>query len=265
MATVKDVENLCIQRVDNAERYEFIDALAVESAATIVVNGKEIARMACSPSNLRYLAAGFLASEGMIGGREEIKRINVDEGQIPIRIKVIAEIRLPATELSSSTVEIASGCGKGIFFITHSTGILNRVQSDACVSFEQVFHLARAFHQLSGIYRDTGGVHSAAVSDGNELLLSMEDISRHHAVDKVVGACVLQGVPLAGRILLTSGRISSDLVLKAARVAVPIVISRSAPTTLAVKVACDLGVTLIGFARGRRMNVYSHAWRITGG
>lgn len=259
---MEDVENLRIQRLDGGERHEFIDALAVESAATIVLNGQEIATMACSPSHLRCLGAGYLLSEGMVSGREMIREITVDEGQIPIRIKLVADVSF-AVEPSGGKTQVVSGCGKGTAFVCRGIDLPKRVESNIRVSFEQVLRAVRVFHQLSDIYRETGGVHSAALSDGNEPLLFMEDISRHSAVDKVFGACVLGDICTADKLLLTSGRISSDLVIKAARMGVPIIVSRSAPTTLAVKTACDLGVTLVGFVRGKRMNVYSHAWRVT--
>lgn len=260
---IRDIENLCIRQLENGERYEFVDALAVESVATIILNGREVATLACSPSNLLYLAVGFLASEGIVSDSEWIREVSVSEG-VPVKIDVAADLP-PSPHLPASTLQIPSGCGKGDFFMNRGLAAPARIQSEAALPPGQVWNLMRAFHEASNVYRETGGVHGAALSDGKGLLLFMEDVSRHNAVDKVLGACLVEKMPLRNRILLTTGRISSDLVLKAARAGLPIVISRSAPTTLAVKLACDLGVTLVGFARGKRMNLYTHAQRINGG
>ncbi|MEW6771136.1 MAG: formate dehydrogenase accessory sulfurtransferase FdhD [Bacillota bacterium] len=259
-----DVENLCIQQFEDGERYEFVDALAVESAATIIVNGQEVATLVCSPSNLRYLAVGFLLSEGLIRDGRNIKEVVVGEGTVPVPINVTADAQL-SPRLPAGSLELTSGCGKGSLFAGTIPKMPDRIKSNLTVSFEQVFNATRAFHRSPSVYRETGGVHGAALSNGTELLVFMEDVSRHNAVDKVLGACLFGNIPLTDRLLLTTGRISSDLVLKAARLGLPVVISKSAPTTLAVKVACDLGVTLVGFVRGKRMNVYTHPQRVTGG
>ncbi|MFU8796917.1 MAG: formate dehydrogenase accessory sulfurtransferase FdhD, partial [Dehalococcoidia bacterium] len=114
----------------------------------------------------------------------------------------------------------------------------------------------------SEIFRTTGGVHSAALCDARDILLFSEDIGRHNAVDKIFGRCLLDDISTDDRIVVTSGRISSEILLKVARRNIPIIISKSAPTNLGLKLAGDLGVTLIGFVRGKRMNVYTHDWRV---
>ncbi len=259
----REIENLCIRQLDNVASYEFLDAVAVESAATITVNGKKIATLACSPSNLQFLALGFLVSEGIVPGPGSIKEISVGEGTLPIEINVTADVLLP--HFSAGALRIPSGCGRGDFFISRGPAAPVPVRSETALSRGQVWSLMRTFHRTANAYRQTGGMHGAALSDGKELPFFMEDIGRHNAVDKVLGGCMARKKPLRDHILLTTGRISSDLVLKAARAQLPIVISRAAPTTLAVKLACDLGITLVGFARGRRMNLYTHARRINGG
>lgn len=264
MTQIQDSESLCIRQLNDGASYEFVDAVAVESAARILLNEEEVATLACSPSNLVYLALGFLVSEGIVSDPKRIKRVSVSDSAMPIDVNVVTDLPLPF-RLPATKLQIPSGCGKGSFFANRGFEMPGRVRNNIIVSYARILQLMQAFQKASGLYRETGGVHGAALSDGKELIVFMEDLSRHNAVDKVFGFCLSQKRPLASRVLLTTGRISSDLVLKAARMALPIVVSRSAPTALAVKLACNLGLTLVGFARGRRMNIYTHAQRINGG
>ena len=130
------------------------------------------------------------------------------------------------------------------------------------VPAQDVFTLAGEFQHRSHVFRTTGGVHSAALCDTKSILLFSEDIGRHNAIDKIFGECLLQDIPTDDRLIITSGRISSEILLKVAKRNIPILISRSAPTDLGVKLADDLGITLLGFVRGKRMNAYTNDWRI---
>jgi FdhD protein len=121
----------------------------------------------------------------------------------------------------------------------------------------------REFQHRSQVYRTTGGVHSAALCDTGSILLFNEDIGRHNAIDKIFGECILRDISVDDRIIITSGRVSSEILLKVIKRNIPILISKSAPTDLGVRLANDLGVTLVGFVRGERMNVYSNGWRVT--
>jgi FdhD protein len=115
---------------------------------------------------------------------------------------------------------------------------------------------------MSDLFRSTGGAHAAALCEEGRVLVFKEDIGRHNAVDKVFGECLIKGIEADGKILLTSGRISSEILLKAVRRGIAILASRSAPTSLAVQFAEKAGMALVGFVRGRRMNIYSNAYRI---
>jgi FdhD protein len=137
-----------------------------------------------------------------------------------------------------------------------------KVESKIEIQTLQVLALVKEFQHRSQIYRTTGGVHSAVLCDTGNIIVFSEDIGRHNAVDKIFGECLLNDIATDDRIIITSGRVSSEIVLKIARRNVPIIVSKSAPTDLGVRLANDLGVTLVGFVRGRRMNVYTHAGRI---
>jgi FdhD protein len=123
--------------------------------------------------------------------------------------------------------------------------------------------LQSEFQRKSVLFRETGGVHSAALANGEAIRIFMADIGRHNAIDKVIGKALLSGLNLADLVMLTSGRISSEIVLKVAHCGTPILVSRSAPTDRAVEMAKQVNLTVIGFARGSRMNIYSGEERIS--
>jgi FdhD protein len=112
------------------------------------------------------------------------------------------------------------------------------------------------------LYRAAGGVHASALADAGKLLVVSEDIGRHNTLDKIQGECLLRGLSTRDRLLLSTGRVSSEMILKAARMQVPIVVSRTSPTERAVRLARDLGITVIGYVRGGRFTVYSHPERL---
>jgi FdhD protein len=231
-----NVEQFPIWRITEAGRENTTDVVAREFRLTITLNNQEVATRLCSPRNLDYLAVGFLASEGLIEGKDDINKIDVDSSGGTVRVTTKRDIQ-PARGQT-------------------------KVDSDIEISPSQVFALIDDFAQRSEVFKATGGVHSAALGNAKNILVFNEDIGRHNAIDKVFGECLLNNIPTAGRLLITSGRVSSEIVLKVAGRNVPLLISRAAPTDLGVRLARDLGVTLIGFARDRKMNLYANEWRI---
>ena len=130
------------------------------------------------------------------------------------------------------------------------------------VSAEQIDQGMRQLLAAAELYRVTRGVHTSGLSDGDKLLAVAEDVGRHNTVDKLWGACLLHGIDTAGQIMLATGRISSEMLNKAAKMRVPVVASRTSPTSLSVRLAWEWNITLIGYARGTRFNVYAAAWRL---
>jgi FdhD protein len=237
------------------------DIVVRESPLTITLNDQEVVTLLCSPSHLEYLAVGFLFSEGLLGSKDEIKRITADDRKGVARVETEADKQLANDELFKRL--ITSGCGKGASFYNAAGGESRRkVESALEISASQLLALARGFQQRSKIYRATGGVHSAALCDTGTIILFDDDIGRHNALDKVFGRCLMNDIPTDDRIIITSGRVSSEIVLKAVRRNIPMIVSKSAPTDLGVRLADDLGITLVGFVRGKRMNVYTHTERI---
>ena len=254
-------ERISIHRVTREGRQGTEDLVTRETPLTIILNNRELVTLLCSPLELEYLAVGFLASEGLIKSRDEVKKLIVDEERGVARVETEEEEGFDSELLFKRL--ITSGCSGGAsFYRPGDAQNRAKVASQLSISATRVFSLVKQFQTNSRTFRATGGVHSAALCDVNGILVFSEDIGRHNAIDKVFGRCMLDDIATDDRIAVTSGRISSEILLKVARRSVPILVSRSAPTNLGVRLAGDLGVTLLGFVRGERMNVYSHSWRI---
>jgi len=258
---VDSVETLPIKRVTKEGKKDIEDIITKELPLTIILNNRELVTLLCSPRDVKYLAIGFLSSEGLVKSKDEIKKITVDDQRGVVRVET-EEDKEFANELIFKRL-ITSGCGKGASFYSAADveGQI-KVESQIGISALEVFTLVKEFQHYSQIYRATGGVHSAALCDTTGILVFAEDIGRHNAIDKIFGQCLLEDIPTDEHMIITSGRISSEILLKVAKRNIPIIISKSAPTDLAVRLASDLGITLIGFVRGKRTNVYTNDWRI---
>jgi FdhD protein len=258
MENTKDVEVLRIDREGSGTRME---RTAREFPLTIMLNGEQLVTVLCSPGDLEALAVGFLYSEGMIRMKEEITSLALDGELGIIRIRT-AEDKTQGGKLFMKRV-LTTGCGRGMAFYSYADlDRKKKVLSDLRVTPAEVLALSRRFQGGSELYRVTHGVHSAALCDTQEILVFAEDIGRHNAVDKVLGRCLREEIPVADRMLMTSGRISSEILFKAAGSNIPVLISKSAPTDMGVELARELGITLIGFVRGGGMNIYAGEERV---
>jgi len=255
-----EVEKIPILRLTEEGENDTEDIVTRELPLTIILNNRELVTLLCSPVNLKYLAVGFLFSEGLLKSKDEIKKIIVDERRGVVRVETEETGELVREALFKRL--ITSGCGRGASFYSAADATGQKVESQLEMSAHEVFTLVGEFQHRSWTYRATGGVHSAALCDTKNILLFSEDIGRHNAIDKIFGECVLKDIPTDDRIIITSGRISSEILLKVAKRNIPMLISKSAPTDLGVKLANDLGVTLLGFVRGKRINAYTNNWRI---
>jgi len=251
---IRETDKISILRIIERDRTNTEDLVVRESSLTIILNGHELVTMYCSPKNQEYLVVGFLLSEGLVKNKGDIKKIKVNE------TGTIAQVETGAGSVVSLKPVIASGGGKS----AASAGNIPKVKTKARlqVSAQQVFSMMSSFIQYSRIFQATGGVHSAALCNTVDILLFSEDIGRHNAVDKVFGESLLRDIPADDSLIITSGRVSSEILLKVAKRNAPMLISVSAPTDLAVRFARELGITLIGFVRESRMNVYTHDERI---
>ena len=232
------------------------DTVIVERAVELVLNGRVLVRIQCLPERIEDLAVGFFRTEGLIESPRAIAecRVAPDGGRVEVR----ADVDPDRLVLFRERVATSSGCGSGA---SAPETALPRLASDARFAPEDVLARMKDLLQTSVLFRETGGVHAAALTDGRTLLVFAEDIGRHNAVDKAVGAALRQGADLAALALLTTGRASSDIVAKAVRAGIPAVVSRGAVTSRAIELGRSADAAVAGFARGDRMNVYTAAWR----
>lgn len=250
-----------IVRYENGTVSRVEDIVANEYAFTIFLNGEELVTLLCTPSALDYLTIGFLISESFIKSMKHIESLRIDGD------KGIAEVetanKSPLAKQFFGKRTMTTGCGKGTTFYSAVDALsCKRVTGELTIRAGCIVELMRDFNKRSELFINTGGVHSAALADNNGIVAFHEDIGRHNALDKVVGEAAAKGICLKDKLIATSGRISSEMLIKAAKREIPIAISRSAPTDLAVQLGEQLGITVIGFVRGSKMNIYSNPNRI---
>lgn len=238
-----------------------VDEIAIEFPLTIFINQVEFATMVCSPENLDELVLGFLASEGVIRFRKEIKDMTLDRDQGFAYVELYKDDFI--NQQSFSKRFIGSCCGKSRqFYFQNDVRTAKTSMVTTTVTAEQCLNLMKRMQADSFVFQNTGGVHNAALCSTDELLVSRSDIGRHNALDKLYGYSLLNGIPVKDKILVFSGRISSEILTKAAKIGVGIVLSKSAPTDLAIRLAEDLNITAVGFIRGASFNIYSKPERI---
>jgi FdhD protein len=234
-------------------------AIIEETLACIFINGEELATFMCTPHKLDELALGFLRSEGIITGLADIELLTISEGRscVDIWLKDLS-YRPPGRPI------ITSGCGGGITFddLSQRHPPLNTGFS---LQAEQIEPLMKKLHLAAELYNEVRGVHTSALSDGRELLLVAQDVGRHNTIDRLWGQALKQEMKTEGRIILASGRISSEMINKAAKMRVPVIISRTSPTSLSVELGRAWNITVIGYARGNTCRIYTTPERIVDG
>lgn len=225
----------------------------IEAPVSITVNGTVWLTFMCTPVQLEALAVGFLFNEGVIQGIDEIATVHVCEHSDNV------DVWLTHAAAQPQNWKRTSGCTGGVTSVEGFFGLAQTVPLDNFIlSPEQVTKLADLLLGAQKLYKETGGVHTSALSDGKKIILSTEDIGRHNTLDKIAGRCLLENIWLEHRVLLTTGRISSEMMQKAMRLGAVVVISRTAPSSLSIEMAERYGITLIGYARQHRFNVYSN-------
>jgi FdhD protein len=227
--------------------------LPKETALAIHVNRKELVTILCTPAKLNCLVLGFLYTEGIISGMGDVASMKVCEEDFSVDVM----LNDPDYELPKQRT-LTSGCGGGTTFKTEG----KKVDSDLLTTPEEVLSLMKQLQKQMDLYRMCGGVHASALCDTKNLLVVAEDIGRHNTLDKIQGECLLKGLSTKDRLLLSTGRVSSEMLLKAVKMKAPVVVSRHSTTERAVSLAQDLGITLVGHARGNSLSVYSHPDRL---
>jgi FdhD protein len=255
MEMTRHIQAVQIRDGSRASREEMV---VREETLCLYVNGNLLVRLLCSPSHLEDLAVGFLYSEGIVAHLEEI--LSIEEGGVETTVFVRTTGPAPDSVALSGAVR-TSGCGAGVTLADRADG-LEPVSAELAVRADEILALSRKFEASSELFHQTGGVHACGLGRGGKLFLLREDIGRHNALDKCIGAALKEVVDLSKSIAYISGRISSEMVIKAARARLPIIVSRTAPTSTAVDLAAHLGVCVVGFVRGKRMNIYTFPDRV---
>ncbi len=233
------------------------DLVITEYPFTIFIDNEEIITLLCTPKSLKELALGFLYGEGYIDSMDAVEEIFIDEEKGSAYASL--RYRMSMTEDLVGKRAITSGCGKGSIFYNVLDSIKTRkIDKTLNINVNDVIKLNKDFNHKSELFLSTGGVHSCGLCHNEEILFFEEDIGRHNALDKILGKALVEKIDLSDKSVITSGRISSEIVLKASRMRIPAIISRSAPTSLAIDLAKELNILLIGFARGEKMNVYTN-------
>ena len=232
------------------------DLVVREAALTVYVNDRELATVVCSPVDLKFMVVGFLCAEGILLQLDDLEQITIDEEQ---GMAWVTTSRNHLGEKAFLKRYVTPCCGRArtSFYFAADALLCKPVTATLQVPAETVFRLAEQLQEKSHLFRRTGGVHGAALARGEEVLIFQEDIGRHNTLDKIYGQCFLEGIPREDKVIVFSGRVSSEILLKVAKMGVPVLISRGAPTDLALQLADDLGVTVAGFARNSRCNLYS--------
>jgi len=258
---VKSKIDALILKVSGNDVEGAVDEVAAELPVRLVLNGEPLVTLLCTPTELKELAVGFLLSEGIIQERASVRKLAVSDDGPSVHIEVYGLPRGWEKQFEKRT--ISSGCGKGVTFTNYDREKDRKITTRGpVIGIEDIRSQLSTFRTISTLYLETGGVHSAALSDGKNILFFSEDVGRHNAVDKLIGKAFLKGVSIENKILFTSGRVTSEIVTKAGRNRLPVLISRAAASCMAINYAEDMGVTLVGFARGDRMNIYTWPNRI---
>lgn len=258
---IEETVKLPVIKVVAGDSRQTDDTVVREIPITIYFNGEEIVTVLCSPNQTRELAIGFLISEGFILERNDLYSIGHHcEGNI---IRVEGKPR-PAQKATMNKRVMSACCGKSraSFNFENDASLVKVQQSSLQITFDEAAFYANYLEEHSALFRQTGGTHNGGVGCAKEVRYICHDIGRHNVLDKLLGRAYLLNIDLSDHVLFFSGRVSSEILLKVAKMNIPILVARSAPSDLALALAADLNITVIGFARGERLNIYTCPERV---
>lgn len=244
------------QRFNVNSGWEQHDARVIaEKTISLTVNGAVWLKFTCTPTDLEALAVGFLYNEGIFQKREEVIAVDICEQGTNVDVWLSHSVERP------DTWQRTSGCTGGLTTLSPSPTPHAR-ETGPLISPSVILSGMEQLLQAQELYRETGGVHCSALSDGERIRLRAEDIGRHNTLDKLAGRMLLDGMQFRAAIVLTTGRVSSEMLQKSDRLGAEMVVSRTSPTSQSVELAEALGITLIGYARRNGFLVYTHSERL---
>lgn len=232
---------------------EIEDSIAVEKRLRVTTNGKDFITIYCTPLMVKELITGLFLTEGIFT-------------ETPLEMSIVygKEILVDITSAGNFSTEDITTSRRVAGITFEKKRNLVKIRDDFSLEAKALWNVFEEFQKRSELFRLTGCFHIAALSDGEKILAFAEDIGRHNAVDKVTGYSILNNISFKKKLMLVSCRLSSEIISKCSRWDIPIVASRAAPTSLAIEIAETSDITLIGFVRGERMNIYSNSQRIIG-
>jgi len=226
-----------------------------EILLTLYVNGRELASIMCSPRDQDYLALGFLKNEGLIDDISELQALTISRNGCCVDVWLDHAVPAPRR------VVITSGCGGGVTFDDPAIG-MEPLRETTLLPPERLFQRFNELHLPDSLHARARGVHAAGLTDGERILAMAEDVGRHNTIDKLRGMCLARSLPTRGRILLATGRVSSEMLRKGALMGCPIIASRNSPTSMSVAMAEAWNITLVGYVRQGSLRVYAHPERL---
>jgi FdhD protein len=232
------------------------DDVPVESPVDIYLCGTRLVTLQATPDQLVELAVGFVLTEGLLEDFSEYETSLLDADPCAVRIEARDRSRVLARLLEKGEVIRTSGCGRGTSFGGYDD--VESVRSEVRIPPSLIVEMIGKMLAKAQLHHKCGGVHCSALAKGGNIVFISEDIGRHNTVDKVVGSALLAGVDPSGCLLLTTGRVSSEMIVKCARSGVPVIASMTSPTDLALDLAERLGISVVGYVRGTRLTVYTH-------
>jgi FdhD protein len=234
--------------------YEAVeDSCAAEKKCIISVRGKEILSLYCTPMMVNELVNGLLMTERVVPSTLSPEKMAIVHGD-DITVNLLVDENISPEQFTTTR------CVGGV--TVQRERFFEKIHDDFSLTIGELKNLFDDFQQRSELFKMTGGFHSAAISDGETILSFVEDIGRHNAVDKVIGDMLMKKISFKSKAMLVSCRVSSEIISKCSRWSIPILASRSAPTDLAIEIAEMSGMTLVGFVRGDRLNIYANPQRI---
>lgn len=239
-------------RITDEQVEEILHEVVEEIPYALFVNGRHMMTAMMTPADLEDFVTGFLFTEQVIKGPEEIESIRVEKNRISVITTNLFRVVGPKKT-------ILSGCGGSTSYIDSEK--LPNIRSDFSVGSGCIADLIKQT-LTSELHQLTGGIHVVALAGAEGIITVSEDIGRHNALDRVIGYGLRKGIDFSRTFILVSGRVSSEMARKCLIANIPIIASRGATTTLALEVAVKNGLTIVGFVRGSKMNVYTHTKRI---
>ena len=255
----ENVTDLEIIRFREGVKSSINDIVVLEVPLTICCNNIEVATLLCTPGYEEELAIGFLVAGGILRNASEILTLTHLAEENAVYIKCITE---NADRHAFVKKCITTGCGRGTMFMAEDAENMPKYSGNLTMQAEAVIKLMQEMQVKSKLYLKTGGVHSAALAVDEKIIVFREDVGRHNAVDKIIGHALLNKITLEDKFLLTSGRMSSEIIVKIAQAGLGGIVSRSAPTARAVEYAKMFKISMLGFARGKGFNIYTEPQRV---